>query len=114
MTDLGGPGNEIMMIGFALRALSSSTIPKITIHVCCLQNGRDPSFLAIVLPAQRALSRTAPPLEVQPNGTFFVTSEFLFLRKEENAGLWGDHRAYTEDRISDYSQGADFCPSSVH
>ncbi|VCW98530.1 unnamed protein product [Gulo gulo] len=98
------------MIGFALRALSSSTIPKITTHVCCLQSGRDPSFLAIVLSAQRALSRTAPPLEVQPNGTFFVTSEFLFLRKEENAVLWGDHRACTEDRISDILRGQIFVP----
>lgn len=102
-----GPGND--------RFSSENTFFQhhchITNHVCHLQSKRNPSFLTVVLSAQRVLSKAATPLEVQSNGTSFVTSAFLLLRKEENAGFWRAHLTCSKGRISDSSQRAGFCSS---
>ena len=48
--------------------------------------GENPNFLFLGLSAQRALSKMVSPLGIQLNGSFFVNSGFLSLRKEESYG----------------------------
>ena len=48
--------------------------------------GENPNFFFLGLSAQRALSKMVSPLGIQPNGSFFVNSDFLSLREEESYG----------------------------